>query len=157
MSYGSFAHYIVGNINHDGEQITRMWENAECRSYKFLSEDDEACQLREEEESKHNKGDLEKQGKFNVFCVTGGSRGEGVLVRYCLYESGLIRSNVVVRIPCSREQRPVLLLILADDPILPVQLLQHFWPYFRLRFSHIPHYITSFDSIRVQAEAITKE
>ncbi|EGP86592.1 unnamed protein product [Zymoseptoria tritici ST99CH_1A5] len=75
VSHGSFAHFIVGNIDHQGEQITRMWDNAECRSYAFLSDEDDVCQLRELDESKAGRRDLEKKGEGYVLCVEGGRRG----------------------------------------------------------------------------------
>lgn len=51
VSHGSFAHAITGNFNVEEGQTTRMWENAECRSYTFDDSDEEA-RLVETEESK---------------------------------------------------------------------------------------------------------
>ncbi|KAK5173200.1 uncharacterized protein LTR77_003322 [Saxophila tyrrhenica] len=61
VSHGSFAHYIVGNVDESGAQITRMWSNTECRSYQFVAEDDEVAELVETQESKDRRPDIEKQ------------------------------------------------------------------------------------------------
>ncbi|KAI5358953.1 putative histidine phosphatase superfamily, clade-1 [Septoria linicola] len=71
VSHGTFAHFILGNIDLAGEQKTRMWSNAECRSYKFVSDDDEEAQLVELESSKSNRPDLEKQGTGYVLSTKG--------------------------------------------------------------------------------------
>jgi broad specificity phosphatase PhoE len=75
VSHGSFAHFIVGNIDHEGAEVTRMWDNAECRSYTFLSEEDKECQMKETEESKNGRRDLEKKCAGYVLSVVGGRRG----------------------------------------------------------------------------------
>lgn len=63
VSHGSFAHYIVGNVDEDGEQTTRMWSNTECRSYAFADSgnDDDEARLIELKESSDSRPDLEKQ------------------------------------------------------------------------------------------------
>ena len=45
VSHGSFAHYILGNVTPDGTETTRMWANAEFRTYRFASKDDEDAQM----------------------------------------------------------------------------------------------------------------
>lgn len=72
VSHGQFAHYIVGNVSKDGnEQTTRMWENTECRSYEFVSGDDEEAQIKETEDSKGERGDLEKKSEGYVTSASG--------------------------------------------------------------------------------------
>ena len=75
VSHGSFAHFIVGNIDHEGSEVTRMWDNTEYRSYTFLSEDDNECQMRETDESKRNRRDIEKKNDGYVLSPRGGRRG----------------------------------------------------------------------------------
>lgn len=62
VSHGSFAHYIVGNVDEEGEQTTRMWSNTECRSYVFAEEgeNDSKAMLVELQESIDRRPDLEK-------------------------------------------------------------------------------------------------
>lgn len=79
VSHGSFAHHIVGNIDDQGRENTRMWSNTECRSYQFISEDDEDAQLRELDESKQRRPDLEKRSSGYIVsndAVRKGSSGE---------------------------------------------------------------------------------
>jgi len=59
VSHGSFAHAITGNFTDEGEQTTRMWSNAECRSYTFDEESGNQALIVETEESKGNRPDLE--------------------------------------------------------------------------------------------------
>lgn len=64
VSHGSFAHYIVGNLDESGNHTTRMWNNTECRSYKFVEDDDgddQDATLFELQESIERRPDLEKQ------------------------------------------------------------------------------------------------
>ena len=75
VSHGSFAHFIVGNIDHEGSEVTRMWDNAEYRSFTFLSEDDNECQMRETDESKENRRDIEKKSDGYILSPEGGRRG----------------------------------------------------------------------------------
>lgn len=56
VSHGVFLHAMAGNYSTDGEQLTRQWENTECRSYTF--NDDEEATLVETEESIQNRPDL---------------------------------------------------------------------------------------------------
>ena len=83
VSHGTFAHFILGNVNAKGEQTTRMWANAECRSYEFMSEDDEDAQLVELQESRDKRPDLEIKDSGHLLRPSGerkGSMGEAVLV-----------------------------------------------------------------------------
>lgn len=57
VSHGTFAHALTGNFTQEGEQTTRMWENAECRTYTF-GDGDEA-EIIETEESKKRRPSLE--------------------------------------------------------------------------------------------------
>jgi broad specificity phosphatase PhoE len=74
VSHGSFAHYIVGNVDKDGTQVTRMWSNTECRSYQFVSETDDVAELVELEESKARRPSLEKTTKGYVVSADGHRR-----------------------------------------------------------------------------------
>lgn len=65
VSHGTFAHAITGNFTREGEQTTRMWENAECRSYTF--DDGPGAEIIETEESKKRRPSLE---------VSSGEEGE---------------------------------------------------------------------------------
>ncbi|KAK5692171.1 hypothetical protein LTR97_011345 [Elasticomyces elasticus] len=58
VSHGSFAHAITGNFEPDGTQTTRMWENAECRSYTFDETSGEEARIVETEESKGRRPSL---------------------------------------------------------------------------------------------------
>lgn len=72
VSHGSFAHYIVGNVDESGEQTTRMWSNTECRSYEFAENDDEHDQearLVELQESNDRRPDLEKQSSGYILST----------------------------------------------------------------------------------------
>lgn len=78
VSHGAFAHYIVGNVSKDGEeQTTRMWANTECRSYEFVGEDDEEAQMKETEESKWRRPDVEKETEGYVLQA-GGKRKDSL-------------------------------------------------------------------------------
>jgi broad specificity phosphatase PhoE len=57
VSHGTFAHAITGNYTKEGVQTTRMWENAECRTYTF--DDGEDAKVVETEESKKRRPGLE--------------------------------------------------------------------------------------------------
>ncbi|CAD0086353.1 unnamed protein product [Aureobasidium vineae] len=57
VSHGTFAHAITGNFSEEGEQLTRMWENAECRTYTFS--DGPGAEIIETEESKKRRPSLE--------------------------------------------------------------------------------------------------
>ncbi|KAI5247626.1 phosphoglycerate mutase-like protein [Aureobasidium subglaciale] len=59
VSHGTFAHAITGNFSREGEQLTRMWENAECRSYTF--DEGEGAKIIETEESIARRPDLERK------------------------------------------------------------------------------------------------
>ncbi|GAB7343018.1 hypothetical protein MBLNU457_g1108t1 [Dothideomycetes sp. NU457] len=61
VTHGSFAHAITGNFTAEGEETTRMWNNAECRSYTFDESSGEEARIEETEESKKNRPDLKKQ------------------------------------------------------------------------------------------------
>lgn len=74
VSHGSFAHYIVGNVSKDGEETTRMWTNTECRSYTFVSDDDDVAEMVETEESKGKRPDLEKKSEGYVLSKSGPRR-----------------------------------------------------------------------------------
>jgi broad specificity phosphatase PhoE len=65
VSHGTFAHAITGNWTKEGEQTTRMWENAECRTYTFA--DGPGAEIIETEESKKRRPILE---------VSSGEEGE---------------------------------------------------------------------------------
>jgi broad specificity phosphatase PhoE len=65
VSHGTFAHAITGNYTKEGEQTTRMWENAECRTYTF--DDGPGAEIIETEESKKRRPSLE---------VSSGEEGE---------------------------------------------------------------------------------
>lgn len=59
VSHGSFAHAITGNFIEEGEELTRMWENAECRSYTFDESSGDKALVIETEESIKGRPDLE--------------------------------------------------------------------------------------------------
>lgn len=83
VSHGTFAHFILGNVNAEGEQTTRMWANAECRSYRFMSEDDEDAQMVELKESRDRRPDLEIKDPGHLLRPGGermDSMGEAVVV-----------------------------------------------------------------------------
>lgn len=75
VSHGQFAHFIVGNVNMQGEETTRQWENTECRGYRFLAEDDEEAQMVELEETKQKHGELEKVETGYVLSESGVRKG----------------------------------------------------------------------------------
>ncbi|KAK5156635.1 hypothetical protein LTS14_004847 [Recurvomyces mirabilis] len=75
VSHGTFAHFIVGNVTTDGEQTTRMWANAECRSFKFVAEDDEDAQMTELEESRDKRPDLEIKNPGHLLRPGAGRKG----------------------------------------------------------------------------------
>ena len=77
VSHGTFAHYIVGNVDDEGGQDTRMWANAEYRSFEFVYPDDEEAMLQELDESKGRREDLEKKTTGLKFSVNG-SRKESM-------------------------------------------------------------------------------
>lgn len=58
VAHGSFNHCLTGNFEPDGTQTTRMWVNAECRSYTFDEASGEAALIVETEESKKNRPEL---------------------------------------------------------------------------------------------------
>lgn len=83
VSHGTFAHFILGNVNAEGEQTTRMWANAECRSYEFREGDEEDAQLVELQESRDRRPDLEVKDPGHLLRPDGqrkGSMGEAVVV-----------------------------------------------------------------------------
>lgn len=73
VSHGLFAHCIVGNVDEDGKQTTRMWSNTECRSYVFADGDgnDENATLVELQESINRRPDLEKTMSGHIFSPDG--------------------------------------------------------------------------------------
>lgn len=76
VSHGLFAHYIVGNVDEDGQQTTRMWSNTECRSYRFAEGDgnDEDARLVELQESIDRRPSLEKTTSGYVLSTDGARR-----------------------------------------------------------------------------------
>ncbi|KXT15537.1 hypothetical protein AC579_3408 [Pseudocercospora musae] len=77
VSHGSFAHFIVGNVDEEGKQNTRMWENTECRSFTFMLDEegeDQDARLVETEESIARRPKLEKDGHGYVLGTDGGRR-----------------------------------------------------------------------------------
>lgn len=69
VSHGSFAHYITGNVDESGNDTTRMWDNTECRSYKFAEEDEQDARLVELQESIERRPDLEKQSSGYILST----------------------------------------------------------------------------------------
>lgn len=51
MSHGFFNHYLTGDVNEKGEQTTGWWKEAEIRSFRFESEEDEEARIAETQES----------------------------------------------------------------------------------------------------------
>ena len=70
VTHGSFAHSITGNITLQGDETTRMWENAECRTFQFHGEDGDA-QLRETADSKEKRPDLKKESSGYILSTSG--------------------------------------------------------------------------------------
>ncbi|OQN96972.1 hypothetical protein B0A48_16946 [Cryoendolithus antarcticus] len=58
VSHGSFAHAITGNFTKDGKETTRMWENAECRTYTFDESSVDKAKIIETEDSKGRRPSL---------------------------------------------------------------------------------------------------
>jgi broad specificity phosphatase PhoE len=58
VTHGSFAHAITGNFTKEGEQTTRMWDNAECRSYTFDDESGDDAKMIETLASKERRRSL---------------------------------------------------------------------------------------------------
>lgn len=58
VTHGRFAHFLTGDVDENGEQTTGWWEDAELRSFDFVSsssdEEDEAA-IRETDESLSNR------------------------------------------------------------------------------------------------------
>lgn len=72
VTHGAFAHSITGNIDLEGEQTTRMWENAECRTFRFVGDgQDEDAQLVETDESKGRRPSLAKQTSGYILNTAG--------------------------------------------------------------------------------------
>ncbi|KAG9603477.1 phosphoglycerate mutase-like protein, partial [Aureobasidium melanogenum] len=57
VSHGTFAHALTGNFTEEGVQTTRMWGNAECRTYTFA--DGPGAEIIETEESKKRRPSLD--------------------------------------------------------------------------------------------------
>ncbi|TKA25572.1 hypothetical protein B0A50_05433 [Salinomyces thailandicus] len=64
VSHGSFNHCITGKFKPDGTQTTRMWNNAECRSYTFDESSGEEALIVETEESISRRPEL-NEGQNN--------------------------------------------------------------------------------------------
>ena len=75
VSHGTFAHFIVGNVDEEGGEDTRQWANAEFRSFEFVYPDDEDAMLQELDESKKRRGDIEKKTSGLKFSVNGARKG----------------------------------------------------------------------------------
>jgi len=73
VTHGSFAHSITGNMTMEGEETTRMWQNAECRTFTF-NEEDEYAQLIETEESKQRRPDIQKRDSGYLVSTDGKRR-----------------------------------------------------------------------------------
>ncbi|KAK6435016.1 hypothetical protein LTR95_008799 [Oleoguttula sp. CCFEE 5521] len=58
VSHGAFAHAITGNFTKDGKETTRMWENAECRTYTFDESSEDEAKIIETEDSKGRRPSL---------------------------------------------------------------------------------------------------
>lgn len=58
VSHGSFAHAITDNFTAEGEQTTRMWGNAECRTYDFDESSGDDAKLVETEDSEGRRPSL---------------------------------------------------------------------------------------------------
>ncbi|KAK4630452.1 hypothetical protein CLAFUW4_08615 [Fulvia fulva] len=76
VTHGSFAHFVAGNVNAEGKQMTRMWSNAKCRTYKFADDDVHGdARLVELQESIDRRPDLEKEGDAFVWSLDSVKRG----------------------------------------------------------------------------------
>ncbi|CAK3917351.1 phosphoglycerate mutase [Lecanosticta acicola] len=97
VSHGLFAHFIVGNVDEDGKQTTRMWSNTECRSFVFADAggNDSDAPLVELQESIDRRPDLEKVTSGHVLSTDGTRRNSAGQV----VSNGKVQSSNEARAP----------------------------------------------------------